>query len=321
MKNLVYIGKIIEVKPIPDADRIESATAICGPGGKWMGVVQKGQFKLGDPCQAYLQDSLLPQTPEFAFMEKHHWRVRMARFKGAPSEALILPQTIPGEIGDDVTLAAGVLKYEKPLPANVGGDVLGNFPNFIPRTDEPNFQAVMEMVAALRGKLFYSTLKADGSSGTVYRYKDHFGVCSRNLELKQTNGNAFWQCALAHHLETELQEGYALQFECVGPGIQKNPLGLQKVEPRFFNLYDIQAHAYLGINDLIALCAELDLPMVDLIEMDRPFEFSDDQLRLYAERIYVNGKQAEGIVVRPMVEETFNGDRLSFKVLNLRYKD
>ena len=51
---------------------------------------------------------------------------------------------------------------------------------YIPKTDEPNFHAVPEMVEALVGQPFYATVKADGSSGTVFWDDD--GVvrgCSR----------------------------------------------------------------------------------------------------------------------------------------------
>lgn len=93
----VYIGKVAQVLPIPDADKIEAVVVVCGSGGRWCSVVQKGQMNIGDSCQVYLQDSLLPQTEEFAFMERYSYRVRMAKFRGMPSEALIMPQTLDGQ--------------------------------------------------------------------------------------------------------------------------------------------------------------------------------------------------------------------------------
>jgi tRNA-binding EMAP/Myf-like protein len=35
--SLVYVGKIIHVEKIPDADFIISVTVVCGKGGKWKG--------------------------------------------------------------------------------------------------------------------------------------------------------------------------------------------------------------------------------------------------------------------------------------------
>jgi len=321
--GLAYIGKVIEVIPIEGADRIESLKVVCGSGGLWRGSAQKGQFAIGDLCEVYLQDTLLPQEERFAFMEKHKWRVRMMRFKGTPSEVLIMPplEHTFKDIGLDITGLRGVTKYEKPMPANMSGDTLGWFPTFIPKTDEPNFQSVPAMVQWLRGKPFYSTVKADGSSATVYKHQGHFGCCSRNLELKDTPGNAVWQIAREYELADAIPDGIAIQFEVAGPGIQGNPLGLKKVEPRLFNVYDIEGHRYLGI-DALTIWKDT-LPMVDLIERNRPFDFgSDEDLRKYAEGLYPNGKPREGVVIRPMEEARMDtGERVSFKVINLLYKE
>lgn len=320
MNGLVYIGKIIEVKEIPGANKIEAVTAVCGAGGKWSGVVQKNQFVLGDLCEVYLQDSLLPKTPEFSFMERHGWRIKMSRFLGVPSEALIMPLTIDGYVGFDITDLVGVTKYEKPMPAYIGGDVLGNFPSFIPKTDEPNFQRVPEMVLALQGEKFYATIKMDGSSGTMYNHNEHFGVCSRNLELKQTNNNAFWR--VASRYKDTLPSGFAVQFEVVGPGIQGNPVGLKEVSMFAFNVYDIPNHEYFSFPNFRKFCYKHDIPMVPVISWDSRLNLNDDGLRNYAEQTYDNSKSAEGIVVRPMFEQRMpSGDRLSFKVINLLYKN
>ena len=320
--GLVYIGKVVEVIPIEGADRIESLKVVCGSGGLWRGSAQKEQFTVGSSCQVYLQDSLLPHTDEFAFMEKYHWRVRMMRFKGVPSECLILPQTVSGNIGDDVTELAGVTKYDKPMPASMSGETLGWFPGFIQKTDEPNFQTVPEMVEFMRGKPFYSTVKVDGSSATVYRYQGHFGCCSRNLELRDSPKNAIWQIAREYDLENKVGDGWAVQFEVVGPGIQGNPLGLKGVEPRLFNVYDIAKHEYLNGEEVRRACGHI-VPMVDIVDWNETFNFqSDEELRKYAEGLYPNGHQREGVVIRPMTEARLDtGERVSMKVINLLYKD
>lgn len=320
MAGLVYIGKIVEINPIPDADRIESAIVVCGKGGKWQGTVQKGQFATGDLCQVYLQDSLLPETPELEFMRKYNFRVRMARLRGVPSEVLIMPH-ISGDLGDDVTEQAGVTKYEKPLPLSIGGDALGWFPSFIPKTDEPNFQIVPHLVEALSGLPYYVTEKVDGSSATVYKHEGHFGCCSRNLELKETPNNAIWKLAREYGLESKLPDGIVLQFEIVGPGVQGNPMGLKQVEGRLFNVYSITERRYLDCEDVQDWAEKTGIPMVKEVTFGIAFQHGDGELRTLAEGLYPNGKQREGIVVRSAIEQNVNGERLSFKVINLLYKD
>jgi RNA ligase (TIGR02306 family) len=323
MTGLVYIGKVVSVAAIPDADRIESLEVVLGQGGRWRGTAQKGQFKTGDCCQVYLQDCLVPHTPELAFMENNQWRIRMRRFRGVPSEVLIKPQTIPGEVGADVTIESGATKFEKPLPANLAGEALGFFPGFIPKTDEPNFQTVPEMVQALRGHSYYATVKADGSSATIFRTAERFGCCSRNLEFKDTPNNAIWQLARRFELEKNIPLGISIQCEVVGPGIQKNPMGLLRVEPRLFNVWDIEARRYWNCGELRKFCSDIGFPMVEVIADGQTFDFdTDDALRALADGNYDNGKPREGIVIRPTEEMRMpTGDRVSFKIINLSYKD
>lgn len=336
----VYIGKVVDITPIPGADNIEAVSAVCGSGGRWQGVVQKGSFQPGAPCQVYLQDSLLPHEPQFAFMEKYGYRVRMTRFRGVPSEALILPQTVDGQVGDDVTGAVGVVKYEKLVPACLMGEVCGGFPQFVPKTDEPNFQGVPEMVEAMKKRPYYVTVKVDGSSGTAYRHEGHFGVCSRNWELRETEGNAFWRCM------TEpwrgIPEGYAVQFEAAGPGIQGNPVGLDRVQPFAFQVWNIKEQRYLNFGEFFAFADTHGIVPVTVAgsALDAgPHALFDsaEALRTLAEGTYPNGRQREGIVIRPMEEVwmppvarlndhcsaglSSTRQRLSFKVINLLYKE
>jgi hypothetical protein len=67
----------------------------------------------------------------------------------------------------------------------------------------------------------------------------------------------------------------------------------------------------------------LDIPTVPILDWNQTFNFKDDEeLRKYAEGVYPNGKQQEGIVIRPMEEmRDRRGNRVSFKVINLLYKD
>lgn len=325
-EKLVYIGKIIALQPIPNADKIVSATVVCGAGGKWVGVVGKEQFVVGDLCRVYLQDSLLPKTEEFSFMEKQNYRVRIQRFRGVPSECLIMPLVADSGtyvIGDDITELADVTKYNKPLPASLQGIARGNFPSFIPKTDEPNFQTAEHLVQALYGLPYYITTKCDGSSATVYHHDYHFGVCSRNLELEESDDNIIWTLAKQYDLPRKLQAyDIAIQWETCGPSIQGNPLGLTKPGLFVFNVYGIDIHSYFSYEMVKWWCNELELPMVPLVEVGASFPYTTaDELRRLAEGLYPNGQQREGIVIRAQQETRVNGDRLSFKVINPFYKD
>lgn len=323
MNGMAYIGRVELLEPIPSADRIERIEVVCGPGGRWSAIAQKGDFRVGDKCEVYLQDALLPEIDRFEFMRQYKFRVRMVRLRKVPSEALVMPLTpdVVGEIGDDITELKGVEKYEWQVPASMAGIAKGNFPAFIPRTDEINFQKVPRLVAAMIEAGFYITEKADGTSCTFYRRGDHFGVCSRRLELKESDTSVYWKLAKKYKLD-ELFLGYdfAIQAEGVGPGIQGNPLGLDDHEIRVFDIYVIDEGHYLDGAEVLEICDTYNLPMVRVVKTIVGQEpMSADDWRTLAEGEYPNGGQREGIVVRPIVETVVDGQRLSFKVINLRY--
>lgn len=318
--ELVFVGKIEKLIPIEGADFIVSAIVACGKGGTWRGIVRKCDFSDGDECLVFLPDSLLNAVDHahLTFMKDSNWRVRMRRFKGAASEVLITKawENLKFDsIGDDVTDQCKVTKYCKPVPAHLDGLIKGQFPWFIPKTDEPNYQSELELVESLVGRPYYITEKCDGSSTTAYRYKGEFGICSRNLELKRDENNGYWKVALKYRIEETLPEGYALQWETCGPGIQGNPMGLKDIDGFAFSAYDINAHCYLTGYELINLCKKLSFPMCKIVVWMQ--EFTNDGLDMLGEGIYANGKPREGVVVRS--QDHFNGKPISFKVVNLNY--
>jgi RNA ligase (TIGR02306 family) len=320
--GLVYVGKIVELEKIPDAHFIVSATVVCGAGGKWKAVVRKDDFSLGCKCIVYLPDSLIPECDKMRFMEKNGWRVKMQRYRGAPSEVVVMPMPTldhPAgacDVGDDVTDFYGVTKYFKPIPSNLQGLVKGQFPSFIPKTDEPNYQSNYELVEALHGRYYYITEKADGSSTTAYRYKGQFGVCSRNYELEYDEKNGYWQVAHKYNLQERLPEGIALQWETCGPKIQSNRMGLKEVDGFAFSAYDIREKRYFTLFEMILLCKMIEFPMVKLLSVGS--DFDKEKVHLLGEGKYANGSEREGVVVRS--QANFVHAPISFKVINLNYE-
>lgn len=322
-RGLVYIGKITELTPIEGADFIVSATVICGEGGKWRGIVRKADFNVNDECVVFLPDSQLNEVDhaDMPYMKDSAWRVKMRRFKGAPSEVVITKNKVPANdffVGEDITEEWKVTKYNKPIPAHLNGKIKGDFPQFIPKTDEPNYQRSPELVEQLIGKSYYITEKADGSSTTAYKYKGEFGVCSRNLELVKDPENGYWKVAIEHGLEEKLPEGIALQWETCGPGIQSNPMGLDKIQGFAFSAYNIAEHRYLEWGEFINLVIDLEFPTCPLDLTGNGDGFTAAGLETLGEGTYKNGKPREGVVVRS-IENHENGRPISFKVINLDY--
>ena len=317
--KLAVIGTVTAVHPIEGADRIHQAIVSCGEEGTWSGVVAK-DINLFSRVVVFLQDAILQPNERWDFMERHKWRVRMARFKGVPSECVIVKAVGAESLlidGDDVAEIMGVTKYEKPIPAAIAGDVRGNFPSFIPKTDEPNFQRIRDLEELMEGSDWVATVKYDGTSCTVYNDEDGMHVCSRNLELKEFTasgaGNVYWQAARKYGLE-RLPQGFALQFEVIGPGIQGNPLGLSELEIVAFTLFNYEQRSRAHFGALVAMCQAFDIPMATVFAAGSGFP-DEDAIRTMASQVeYGDGRPGEGLVFRD-INSTW-----SFKSLSLDYK-
>jgi len=319
MIELAYVGKVVDIQDIPDSDFISSATVICGKGGKWKGVVRNDMISWGDLCVVYLPDAVISSTnPDSKFMRGG--RVRMARFRGAPSEVLIMPYKEGLDIGTDLTQILGVTKYVKSVPSNMQGNVLGLFPSFIPKTDELNYQRYGDLVDALDGKPYYITEKADGSSTTAFKLDGRFGLCSRNWELSYSATNGYWKVCDKYKVQQRLPDGYAIQWETCGPGIQKNRMGFTEIDGLMFSAYNIKEHKYLDMAEMIDLSQKIGFPRVKLLDFGAAF--NKENVEILGEGKYLaSGQEREGVVVRSQQNLIEDHSPISFKVINLNYGD
>ena len=85
-RELAYVVLIDGIEPIPGYDRVESAIV-----GGWHVIVQKGQFKVGDPAIYFEIDSKVPSDREcFAFLEKRHYKVKTLKMCKTISQGLLM---------------------------------------------------------------------------------------------------------------------------------------------------------------------------------------------------------------------------------------
>ena len=331
-RKLASIQKITEILPIEGADKI-----VCVKILGWQCVALKTEFKVNDLCVFFEIDSVLPIASWNDHLRKEAnkpLRIKTIRLKGTLSQGLALPLSIlplgEYQVGDDVTNIAGVEKYEPVVPAHLTGTVKGNFPAFLHKTDEVRLQSEPAVLQEVMDKklVLVGTLKMDGTSFTAYRRDADFGVCSRNLDLKETEGNAHWRMARKLKLEEILRKedhNLCVQGEMVGPGIQANRLGLKEVELYLFNLYDIDTGKYLSYAELREFCKKHSLNIVPLVGHN---DFGSGgtttvtrMLEVASALNYDNGTPAEGIVWRSECEthsDVLNG-RMSFKTISNRY--
>jgi RNA ligase (TIGR02306 family) len=254
-RKLVTIRTVSELKPIPGADKIETAVV-----DGWDCVVNTGKFLPGDRCVYFEIDSFLPIEERYEFLRKYSYRklpdgregfrLKTIKLRGHISQGLLMPLSDFPELDEnvlkendcDLSKILSVTKYEPPIPAVLSGVVKGSFPWFVQKTDEERIQNLPDYFGKYKNVFFEETEKLDGASCTYYRNDGAFGVCSRNLELLETNDNTFWQLAKDINVKESLErlnKNIALQGEVLGAGINKNTLQLSGRHFYVFNVYDI----------------------------------------------------------------------------------
>lgn len=280
--------------PIKGADFIEIALI-----NDWTCIVKKGEFTENSKCVFFEIDCLLPDEPRYEFLASSKrdyfgtpkYRIKTMKMRGIISQGLALPLSSFPELNanmeDDLSELLNVIKYDpefytdnsKPSSPKTGNPA-GKFPSFIPKTDQERIQNLPHYYELYKDHLWEETLKLDGSSLTAYKIhkplslwqqikqffgsqqKDyHFGVCSRNLELKpndtfkkefindgkpsEYNQSDFWKIMIELDVEKYLPVGYAIQGELIGPKIQNNHEKVDNNQFYLFDIYDIQNNRYL----------------------------------------------------------------------------
>lgn len=396
MRKLVSVQRIDGLEPIENADFIEKAKVL-----GWTLVVKKGEFKVGDLCAYFEIDSILPDVPEFEFLnwadvytlkcnncpartpvaardkdnkiacpncqsedtevvggreirKEKSRKLSTKKMRGVISQGLAMPLntitevrkrldtelansldlSVYYEVGQDLTEWLQVTKYEPPINAGRAGNVKGNFPFYVPKTDETRIQSIPDILKEIQGKRCYISMKLDGTSST-YSFKDgEIDICSRNMSYKDglTEGltdrdDYYWAMAKRYNLSSVLKDrgqNIAVQGEICGPGIQKNRLGLPSLNLFVFDIYFIDEQRYASLEELKRMCLELGLITVPLI--DENFVPDDsttvESLLKMAEGKYPETKnEREGIVIRPVepMQSEVLGGRLSFKVVSNRF--
>lgn len=334
MRKLASIQTVKYIKPIPDADSIETVGVL-----GWEVVSKKGEFKPCDTCVFFEIDSLLPELPQFEFLRKSCWndnlkkyRLKSIKLKKQLSQGLALPTSVFPILagltaGADVTDLLGIEKYDPPIPAQIVGDAK-RFVWPISKTDETRVQLDDEykFIERLTGQPYYISLKLDGTSSTflIDPTDETFHVCGRNYSYKRNDTHTFWKIAQRYNIEQGLRSfldkgnnRIAIQGEIVGPGIQKNPLGLSVPDLYIFNVVDITNNTRFSLGMSMFIVQALGLKFVPIVDKGSSFGYTQADLLEMARGKYKthfpsakDSQHREGIVIRSVCGE------VSFKAIN-----
>jgi RNA ligase (TIGR02306 family) len=337
-RKLASIRIIKDIKPIEGADMIELAIV-----DGWQVVVAKNVgHNIGDMVIYCEIDSFLPIQEEFEFLRKSSYkkmgeqegfRLKTIKLRGQVSQGLILPISVlnppdtniyvtPFE-GLDVTEMLGIVKYEPPIPAELAGKVKGSFPSFIPKTDEERIQNLTKAYEEWKYQSkhqFYVTEKLDGSSATYYVKDGEFGVCSRNLELLETEGNTFWKAARELDLENKMKSlgrNISLQGELIGEGVQGNRYRIKGHTVRFYTAFNIDKYKRIPFVEMVVMLMDMGLQHVPVLNQEFAFLLPDtvEEMLKYAEdkSVLNDQREREGVVVRSM------DGTISFKAISNKF--
>lgn len=337
-RKLASVQRIAEVKDIEGADRIQ-AYRING----WWVVGQKNEYSVGDLVVFCEVDSWIPtnlapflskgkEPKEFNGIKGE--RLRTIKLKGQISQGLILPFSVvvhnsdtDTSEGEDVTEILGIQKWEKPINPQLAGMMKGNFPSFIPKTDQERIQNISQKVVndwIEQGLTWEVTEKLHGSSMTVYFNQGDYGVCSRNVDLKFDMQNAFWKAAVESGVLTRLMQycmkhglNLAVQGELIGPGINGNQYGLNDYVFNVFNIFDIDAQLQVRPQECRELAGILEQVHVPVVERGCMLDFdttAQSLLSVAEGKSRINGSEREGLVFK--CNEKFE---LSFKVVSNKW--
>lgn len=343
---MARVVTIDNVERHPNADALD----ICTVGG-WNIVAKIGEYKIGDLAVMCEIDSWVPHELA-SFLSKGKEpreyrgvkgeRLKTAKLRGVVSQGLLLQftETLAAyakdyddegqpfwmgpedffQVGDDVSEVLNIQKWEPEIPAQLAGQVRGNFPSQIPKTDQPRIQNLKKelSIAQHKGLQFAIEEKLEGSSLTMYLdLEDEFHVCSRNLDLKNDGANSFWRAAIKYDVENIMRQnnlqGYAIQAELLGPGIQANIYQLNDVEFYVFDVYSVKQARYLYPAERRELIATLGLNPVPIVCESTTLGTMEEIIALADGKSMLYNTLREGIVFKQL-----DGD-MTFKSISQQY--
>lgn len=314
-RKLATIRKIAAIEPIEGADAIEVAVV-----DGWKVVVKKGEFQV-DSLAVYFEIDSWVSNDIAPFLSKGKEpreyegvkgeRLRTVKLRGQLSQGLLLPleptcANIESELfeGLDVSLPLNILKWERPMNAQLAGMARGNFPALVPKTDQERIQNLTRSFEQYQLDTWSITEKLDGSSCTFYLDDEgSFHVCSRNLDLKEDEANSFWKLARKFQIEDIMRRnsmlGMAIQGEMIGEGIQGNQYKVQ-LDFYVYDMYNTHTGQYILPVQLKAACERLGLKHVPIIaEATEIKEQTIQSILAFAEgRSLLNASNREGVVFK-----------------------
>lgn len=324
VRKLVRVVAVDDILPAANADRLELAVI-----GGWQVVVGKGQFAPGDKVVFAEVDSLIPaDDPKFGFSGGlrsqakdvdgvRYVRIRTVKLRGNLSQGIVFPLNNFPELvgvseGVDISNQLGIIKYE---PAPTGeAHIAGDFDLTVAhKSDSERVQNLVKDFDMLRDNYHWvATEKLDGQSITVAKTDGELRIFTRNKEVDTANHKLF-SVHSRDWFERVIPEGWALQGELIGEGIQGNKLKVRGLDYRVFTVFDhgreVPRTTWLSAPKLAAMAVpELDINLTGFATAGELIDFVDGMKSAHNPDVLAEGvvfHEVNGTIVPRLGRSTF----------------
>lgn len=312
---LAKIVRIVSKRAIPGAISVE-VYEIAG----WQLVSRIGDFEIGSYAIYFSINTVFPDLFEHD-TSLSGLVLKTKKIRGELSQGLLAPITwlsASAEITEDKDYT-NYFKLKKWVPDSEGEVYLAvgeEFPDSVPKTDEPRVQNITAMLAGMKDRKICITEKMDGTSATYILNNCKFDICGRNYI--NPKGHYMDICKM-YDIENKMMtlgRNLAIQGEIIGPKINNNNHKVKNYSYHVFNIYDIDKSSYLLWDDIVSICEILGLNtvkvlfrgVVDVENLNHKYFLEMADSHKYAGSI-----PAEGVVVKT---DDNAASRISFKAIS-----
>jgi RNA ligase (TIGR02306 family) len=282
-------------------------------------VFRTGDFREGELAVYLPIDSIVPDTEQWAFL-KGHRRIKAKRLRGVFSMGMLskLPLDLTASVqekdgstyplagvlkeGDDIQELMGVEKWEPEIHNNKLSWA-DREPDYALLPRYTDIEGLRKHPNVLQpGELVVITEKLDGTNARFLWNEERFYVGSHNVMKKFDGRDTWWKALEGLGLGEKIKKmpGFAFYGEIFG-NVQDLKYGmLDKIAVRMFDVLDTKTQRYLDHDEMVKMCAALDIDVVPLLYYG-PWE---DSLRKLADGPTTFGGVhiREGFVVKPARE-------------------
>jgi len=314
----VQVTTIKNVQKHPNADTLSVAELNGYPV-----IIKTGDFNEGDLAVHIPIDSIVPDTPEWAFLNGH-LRIKAKKLRGIFSMGLAIKPQPGWKKGQNVQKELNILKYEPvtnltaPKPPKVWWrrwlwkikKFFGLIPNEGQNEKDPGFIPVYTDIEGYRkfpnilqeGEEVVLTEKLHGAAYRVTFSQNRLWVGSHRMIKRKSKNNKWWKPALDLNLEEKLKNfpDLVLYGEMYGD-VQDLKYGKTGLNLALYDAFDIRQRRYLDYDDFKSLANKLELETVP--ELYRG-PWKKELLDLAEGKTTFKGADhvREGFVVKPVKE-------------------